>query len=463
MKLTFKIALSLAAAAAGGGVLLPGKATAAKSGAGESALADWWSGKNASGNWLSARDTLADHGITFKGGWKANLLLVADGGAAPGRAAFQEELKFGVVVDFEKLAGIPGLSAEGNVRWRDGDNPNKYVGASSLFNPSTFESGKQWRLQTVAAKWESQDLLWTEDAITIRGGWLNPSDVFIHQPESKFFVNNTLTSNRGLSPNNIPWGGSFVGWGGDLKVKPVEWHYLQAGLYLAYPESNSTGNHGLAFEGFAQDPSLNGLYFVAETGVTPKIGPAKLPGRYAAGVIYSGLENTSFHGANYDQNFAFYWQADQMVFRESAPEPAAGKGPTDGKTFKASVPLEKAKLGDQGLTVFNLIDFAPKYNSQLPFYFQSGLIYKGLIPGRDKDQIGIAIAYGQYSYYRILARRENGQEIQRTYEGVLELDYRFELNGFTYIQPFVQYIFRPGAEGLVHNATVIGSQFGITF
>lgn len=436
----------------------------------DSALAEWWNGKHATGNWFGVRDTLADKGITFGGLWKANFLFLADGGVDPGKGAFQEELKFGVNVDFEKLAGITGLSAEGNVRWRDGEDPNSYVGASSLFNPSTFQGGKQWRLQTVALKWESQDLLWTEDAISFRGGWLNPADAFIYQPESKFFVNNTLTSGRGFTPNNIPWGTAFVGWGGDLKVKTVPWHYVQAGLYMAYPEATSTANHGLAFEGYAQDPSLNGLYFVVETGVTPKFGPSELPGRYAAGFIYWGVENTSFFGANYDQNISFYWQADQMLFREPSKEtPVREKGPSDGKTvadgksFKEPVPLEKPKLNQQGLYAFNLINYAPKYNSALPFYFQSGLIYQGLIPGRDKDQLGVAIAYGNYSYYRILAREQAGQTIQRTYEAVLEGDYRVQLNNFAYIQPFIQYIIRPNGEGLVENATVLGSQFGVTF
>lgn len=430
-----------------------------------SPVAEWWNGKTATGNWFGLRDTMEDYGISVKGFWKANFLFLADGGQDQGRGAFQEELKFTLGLDFEKMFGITGLSAESSVRWRDGEDPNAYVGASSLFDPSTFQGGKQWRLQSTGLKWESQDLLWVEDAITVRGGWLNPADIFIVQPESKFFVNNTLTSARGLSPNNIPWGSAFVGWGGDLKVKTTPWHYLQAGLYMAYPEATSTANHGLAFQGYAQDPALNGLYFVAETGVTPQIGSAKLPGRYAFGAIYSGLENTSFFGATYDQNFTFYWQADQMLFRERSPEPDAAlqKGPSDGKSFKEPVPMEKPKLNDQGLYAFNLINYAPKYNNALPFYFQSGLIYQGLIPGRDKDQLGVAIAYGNYSYYRILAREQAGEQIQRTYEAVLEADYRVQLNAFTYVQPFIQYIIRPGGEGLVQNATVLGSQFGVTF
>ena len=91
----------------------------------------------------------------------------------------------------------------------------------------------------------------------------------------------------------------------------MDWYYLQSGLYMAIPGATTPSNHGLFFEG-VQPPDRNGLYWLTETGFTPKIGPSKLPGRYAAGLIYCGVENTSFFGANYDQQLLFYWQADQQ-------------------------------------------------------------------------------------------------------------------------------------------------------
>ena len=52
-----------------------------------------------------------------------------------------------------------------------------------------------------------------------------------------------------------------------------------------------------------------------------RIGASKLPGKYAFGGIYFGLENKSFFGETYDGRYALYWQADQMLFREPrAPE-----------------------------------------------------------------------------------------------------------------------------------------------
>ena len=103
---------------------------------------------------------------------------------------------------------------------------------------------------------------------------------------------------------------------------------------MSYPQATSTDNHGLAFEGFRQNPDHNGVFAIGETGFTPKIGASKLPGKYAFGGYYYEQQNTSFFGAHYPGRYGFYWQVDQMLFREPSPEEPAplAKGPSDGKS-----------------------------------------------------------------------------------------------------------------------------------
>jgi len=439
---------------------------------GSSPLVEWWNGKYATGNWFGVRDTLEDHGLTLKVEWKANFLWNVDGGLQQ-RFGYDDEWKFTGNLDFAKLTGwdaIEGLSLFSSVRYRGGAGVSKWVGASSNFAPSTFQGGRLWRFQTVYLTYVTPELFGIKEFLTLSGGWQNPTDHFITQPENKFFINNTFNSGRGLAANGIPWSGSYSAWGGYLKVKPIDWYYAQAGLYLAIPFGTATSNHGLDFAGYRKDPDLNGLYFLAETGFTPKIGPAKLPGRYASGFIYFGVENNSFFGQPYDERFAFYWQADQMLFREPSPQepaplvqsPSDGKSAVDGKEAKAVVKPSKPKLSDQGLYFFSLFEFAPKYNNALPFYFHTGLIYKGPIPGRDKDQLGVAFAYGNYSFYKQIADENRGRTPQ-IYEAVLEFDYRIQVNKWSYVQPVLQYIIRPGGAGLVENATVLGFQVGVFF
>ena len=253
-------------------------------------------------------------------------------------------------------------------------------------------------------------------------------------------------------------------------MKPLEWYYAQAGLYLAIPQGTSTNNHGLDFQGYGPDPDLNGLYFLAETGVTPKIGPSRLQGHYAAGFIYWGVENTSFFGQKYDQQVALYWQADQQLFREPSPEEPApsSKGPSDGKSaaggksFKDTVSTAQLKLSDQGLYFFSLVNFAPQFNNNVPFYFQAGLAYKGIIPTRDEDQLGVAFAYGNYSYDKQIATEDSGGN-PPVYEAVLEFDYRIQVNQWSYVQPSLQYIIHPNGTATTPNATVLGFQVGVIF
>jgi carbohydrate-selective porin OprB len=436
----------------------------------DSALSQWWNGKYATGNWFGFRDTLEDHGIKLGGSWKGTFYGVVDGGLySKGRGFFDEEIKFNANVNFGKLLNIEpleALTAFGEVRWRDGLNPNTWVGASGNFQPSNIQSGKQWRMTNFGAAY-APTLFGVKEFFTLTGGWLQPQSYFINQPLSKLFVNNSIASSKGLGAN-IPFSSSFSSWGGILKVKPVDVWYAQAGFFMAYPEATSTANHALSFEGYAQDPSQNSLYAIAETGLTPKLGSAKLPGKYVFGGYSYGQWHKSYNNESYPARYGFYWQADQMIFRESSPEPEApvmAKGPTDGKSFKEmKEPVAApAKLSNQGLSVFNLVTYAPKYDNSLPFYFHTGLVYTGLIPGRDKDQTMVGFSYGQYSFYNIESLQNAGKVNQPNYTGVLEAGYRVQITDFAFVQPYLQYIIKPNGTGAVENATILGFTSGVTF
>jgi porin len=175
----------------------------------------------------------------------------------------------------------------------------------------------------------------------------------------------------------------------------------------------------------AQIPVKNGLFAIGEIGFTPKIGFSKLPGKYAFGGFYYEQDNTSFFGAHYSGFYGFYWQVDQMLFRgPSHEEPASlvktasdRKFVTDGesgKSLREPVPTIKSKLSDEGLYLFSLFTYAPKYNNILPFYFHTGLVYEGLIPTRDNDQL--MAAWGLANTASLISKPSNkrGMSISRT-------------------------------------------------
>lgn len=441
--------MKLAALAAAALTLLP----SAHSQENSTPVRAWWEGEKASGEWFGLRPELQDRGIDLTGKWLGTVYGVVAGGLER-HGAFDQSLHFDLKVDFSRLTGwevIEGLTANASVRYRDGTSVNNYVGASSTFSPTTYQSGKQWRLLPFYLTYTTPELFGVKKFLTLSGGWQDPYDIFAQQTDAKFFRNNAIISSKGISANGVGWSSSYAAWGGYAKVRPTEWSYLQAGLYMAIPGATNTANHGLDLQG-ARPASRNGWFVLAETGVTPKIGPDDLPGKYAVGGYYWGLECTSYDGQPRDGRYGLYGQAEQMVWREPAVSPAG-----DGKSTM------KAVQSDQGLRWFSFFNFAPPSNSAMPFYFHTGLIYKGLIPTRDQDQAGVAFALGNYSFEKIEADYRTGRTIHQTYEGVAEFDYRIQVNKWAFVQPFLQYIIRPNGTGLVQNATVLGVHFGVEF
>ena len=415
-----------------------------------SAFQEWWDGKQMTGDWFGVRDELKDRGIKLGGNYRIALFgVVASQNGS--RAYWGEDLVFNGGIDFSKLLGADALKGlEGFVegRWRDNNggvaNPNETVAGSSMFNPSPWWSGTGWRMLTFGLQYTTPELFGAKDFLTLKGGWLRPQREFIDQPLSKIFLNNAIHSAKGIG-GNIPFSSSFSSWGGTLQIKPLKWHYAKAGLFMAFPDASATENHGLNFQGDAGDSSQNKPFFMGETGFTPEIGASKLPGKYAFGGYYYGEE------ANGGNKYGFYWQADQMLFREpSAPAP---QETPDGKSLSAPVALDgKPALSKQGLRLFSLFTCAPTYNNAYPFYMHAGLNYEGLIPTRDRDQLFAGLALGQYA---------NKPGANNTV--VVEGGYRAQINGWAFIQPYAQYISQPAGTSTVANAAVLGFLAGVDF
>jgi len=530
-------------------------------------LSDWWNGKGATANWLGAGDLLEPYGLSVTGEWKGTFYGNVSGGYQ-NHGAFDEELKFTAKYDFEKVFGLKGFSAQGTVRWRDGDNINNWVGAQNQFQPSRFQSGKGWRILPFFLTYENPN-----KSLSISGGWVNPYDLFLQSDGTKFLTNGQLGTSKGLGANGVPWGSSYAGWGGTLKVKPTKSTYVQGGLYEAIPNSAGVGtnqygpyytlpplnaqggngvpvgqggqikhqgvnaskpqrqprnNHGLYFAGaYPGSPggnpgsNANGLFAVAEIGWTPKIGPDKLEGKYAIGGLYWGLQNTvydtTFVGptaakpqgsyareTNTDGRYSLYWQFDQQLYREhqrvKADAPVSdGKSVADGKSFSAPITRSSGELSKQGLYSYNHIVFSPQYNNPLSFYWQSQLVYQGLIPGRDDDKFSVAFGYANFSAEQIETSAQinhytyatttttstktstvGGKPVTTTtttktvnrigkgsvspqWGAVIEFDYVFQINKWAYITPYLQYIINPSQNYTVQNATIIGAQAGIKF
>jgi len=391
----------------------------------------WWQGKQASGDWLGMRTAAANHGFSVQARWRGVYFGVLSSESGSGNA-FTQEGAVAARWDFGKLLKNKmwdGWAAFGEARWRESAAealPNTMVEASRPFNPSRYAGGVGWRLLNFGLTYETPEMFGVKDFLTVTGGWLQPQREFIEQSQARLFVNNAVASAEAIGAN-IPFGSSFSTWGATLQVKPRDWHYTKLGIFMNYPNPTDPGNNGLMFQGL---PPENGVFALAETGFTPDSGPAKLHGRYAIGAYYYGQENV----ADASSLSGVYMQADQMIFREPS--------------------LNGEKLSEEGLYFFSLFTTAPENTNRYPFYFQSGLVYEGLIPSRDDDQILFAVAYGKYSTSTLPGR---------TTTTFVEAGYRIRVNGWSFVQPFAQYIVQPNGTPSVANAALLGLFLGVDF
>lgn len=326
----------------------------------------------------------------------------------------------------------------------------------------------------------------------------------------------------------IPWSSTYDAWGGTLRIRPTKSSYAIGGLYLAIPNAagavqgvyaptqvapytavpssqlgkpnpNARGtvnNNGLSSFGGAgwnavgegqpngNTGNPNGLYVCSEFGWEPRLGRDKLEGKYAFGMIWWGIQDENFlpvtrsgsgskakavNAGSFNMgSWAWYFQADQLLYRVKEPDRSAGKNPSPARNFSK-----------KGLYMFNAWSFSPSRYSLLDFYYQTGLVYQGLLPGRPDDRLGVAFgsawfssdaasAYHQTHEIQTAAAIAGGKPVypaqpQPTWGGVVEIDYQCMLTKWISVKPFLEYIMNPQQNGTLGNVLVLGTQAAVRF
>lgn len=92
----------------------------------------------------------------------------------------------------------------------------------------------------------------------------------------------------------------------------------------------------------------------------------------------------------------------------------------------------------------------PKVN-RFSHYFGGGLVYRGLIPGRDFDETGFGFAIARNSSHYKDGQRQADKRVSDQ-EVALEWTHTINLSPALTIQPDVQYIIHPNTDPTRNNA-----------
>lgn len=438
------------------------KAPTAAAAPAPSGLEAWFMQDYMLGDWGGFRTDLANNGVGFEFFYIGSVPSNLDGGIDEG-SVYQHALLMMMDLDTGKMGLWEGGRLHASAVWLEGDLFSAtHVGDFNKSNLVDFENAfRLWEL------YFEQKMF--DDRLTFKVG-LMAADVDFLLPDyysslaninflNQTFFFPTLAFNLydipGFPPGNHALNSSPYGaLGAVVKWQATDRCYLNFGIYDGNPNLDSSGTD------FTLSADEGALMFL-ETGYrwnnlkedTGLPGGVKLGAFYHTDEFYDVYDVVGgFYGFTsgtrepHDGNYGFYALGEQMLYREHGKDDAAA----------------------QGIYGFLRFTGAPSDRNLTQFGVDGGLVWKGLIPSRDYDTLGIAASYLQMSDdVRRAQRAANavvpGAFVISDYEGVVELNYKLQLAAWWTVQPSLQYVMHPGGSSAIDNAWVFIVQTTLRF
>ena len=383
-----------------------------------------------------------DKGISFPFTYTGEVFGNLSGGYKQG-AVYEGLVKAGIQLDLEKLAGWKGATILVYGLYPHGESiTGKYVhDFNGVSNIDGYDSPRLYEL------WFQQNF--DADKFSIRLGQLAADSEFCISNGCCLFINSAFGAIPLLSKNVDSPVYPLAVPGVRIRFAPNDSFFAQFSAYIGNSGDQASNNrYGTRFFN-----GSSGALLMGEIGYTlnppPKPddsqkGGAKsqvAPGRPLSGTCKLGgfYDTATFDNPDGNGNrrgeYAFYVIADQEIWHE----------PGDP---------------DQGLRIFGRIGAAPSDRSTVPFYFDAGLNYQGLLASRDKDLCGIGVSYTKLGND---LQDENGSPAESHHETIIEASYQAVITSWLSVQPDFQYVFNPGGTGRRQNAVVAGLRVTVNF
>jgi len=387
------------------------------------------------GEWLGGRPLLEDRGVSLFGSYTCEVWGNTTGGLKTG-SVYTGLLEFGAEVDLEKLVGWSGGSVGTSWLWLSGRDASEDL-VGNFLTISNIAGLNTLRMMEL---WFQQNFL--EDKISLRLGNITADSEFVVSDFGGLFINAEFGW-PALAGMNMPGGGAAYptgGLGARLALEPTDWLGFRSGVFLTNLIPQNINRAGFRWDLNSKQAVtwMNELCFSHGTGE----GSQTLPGFVKAGMwLQTGAEANALDSESGLTNTGFYLLADQMLLPERR---------------------EDDSISNEGMGAFAGLGFTPPGRNVVDFYLNTGVTYKGLIPGRDEDTCGLACGLASPSHGADADLRNEGLAPQAA-EMVLEATYQCVIAPCCFVQPDIQYVINPGATLATGNALVLGARFSVVF
>lgn len=427
----------------------------------------FWDRDLLTGDWGGLRTDWENHGVLLGSDYIGETLGNPTGGVHQG-AIYEGRLELFITLDLEKIAGWSGATVHANAYQIHGRGLSANNLGNNILIASGIEASRSTRLFDL---WLEQQL-WN-NMVAVRIGQLAADDEFIISQYASLFVNSTFGF-PGILATDLPSGGPEYPLstpGVRIKAQPTDQLSFLAAVFNGDPAGPGPGNPQLRDASGTAFRVNDNAFAIAEAAyalnqekdATGLPGTIKLGGWYHSGLFadqrFDGkglsLANPLSSGvpAQRRGDYGLYAVIDQLIWR---------------------MPETK----DQGLGAFLRLSGSPSDRNQVDLYADGGVNYKGLVPSRGDDVLGLGLAYAHISGAASALDRDTNfftgtNRPVRDYEAAIELTYRAQITAWWTIQPDLQYIFHPGGHvpdptdpthtRPIGDALVVGVRTGIAF
>jgi porin len=369
------------------------------------------------GNWGGLRDKLADDGVTFGLIWTGEYFKNFQGGIRPGETlASTTDLNF--TLDTSKAFKLPGGKFYVDLENHAGRNPSTALtGDLQVFDKNNYSSYLQ-----VFELYYEQKLF--NDTLRIKVGKVDGNSEFSVIDNGLDFIDSSSQISPTLpelptSPNPMP--------GANVFFTPTEYFFASFGACIANQRDRFLDFTGHPWEA---QPTRGGILLLGETGFKWDRSPwpgfdgnLKL-GFWGHTAAFSRLDGGSQNGAE-----GFYAILDQTLWKPSAKDD-----------------------DPRGLRMFLGYGETDPKVSQIWQQTGGGLVWKGFLPSRPGDEIGVSPECAWLS---------RDAALPQPYELIVETFYQTNLTPWATFKPDLQYIVHPG--GQYDNALVATLQLTLQF
>ena len=403
------------------------------------------------GDWDGLRDALHDQGVDLEVVYIGDVFSNLDGGLRR-RTRYLDNVDLTLACHLENLVGIDAGSLFVYGLSNRGGDPSRDVGDAQIFDnieaPDSIELYEAW--------WQRELL---RGRVSLLIGLYDLSSEFDVNASAALFINSSFGTGAELANSGVNGPSIFpsTSLGARLKVNLTE-HLLWQTVVLDGVPGDPNDPHGTHIHLSGDD----GLLIASEAAFAwwHSAGANGTPSalmrnrRRRFGRRLSALPYTVKLAAG-------IWAYTKRLNEVGPPSAEEDTGKQCGHPG-VYVLADYDATADGGPGLFARAGIADGDVQQFAAYAGAGVVYTGLVPRRDADELGfgVAAAFNGSPYERAI-RADGGSPADA--EIALEWTYRAVLTPWLSLQPDLQYILDPGARSDRPNAVVLGLRTEIAF